>query len=434
MKFRFNSKYFRWGLTAFLVLAAAIAFYYFIFHSSDVKSGFGVIMDILAPVVFGLATAYLLAPVLNFLEDRMLVPLFGRCRRKETAGQKKLVRGIGILITAFLFAAFLCILASMFLSQIVPSVKEIIVNFDSYVNAVTDWINHLLEDNPDFDVYITQMTENFSGELKKWLNDLFPNIEALVKTVSLSFINFLNMLWDFAIGFVIAIYVLGSKERFAGQAKKMIYALFERDAANNIIKNFRFIHRTFIGFLGGKVVDSIIIGFLCFIGTSIMGTPYAALVSVIIACTNIIPFFGPFLGLIPSAVLIFAADPMHPQSCVYFVIFILVLQQFDGNVLGPKILGNSTGLSGFWIIFSITLFGGLFGVFGMIVGVPVFAVIYAAVRSAANAMLEKKNLTQKTEEYVDLDYIDEDGVHMIPEKSQKFGTGQKLHENHTGKN
>ena len=171
--------------------------------------------------------------------------------------------------------------------------------------------------------------------------------------------------------------MLASKERFAGQIKKVIYAVFERDTANITIRNFRFTHRTFIGFLPGKVIDSICIGILCFIGTSIMGTPYPALVSVIIGVTNIIPFFGPFLGAIPSTILIFVVDPMHPLNCVYFVIFVFVLQQFDGNILGPKILGDSTGLTGFWVIFAITLFGGLYGVLGMIVGVPIFAVIYA---------------------------------------------------------
>ena len=168
-------------------------------------------------------------------------------------------------------------------------------------------------------------------------------------TVSLSVINILKSLWDFIIGFVISIYVLASKEKFAGQAKKMAYAFFEQKTANRLIKSFRFTHSTFIGFIGGKIVDSFIIGCLCFIGTTLLQTPYAALVSVIVGVTNIIPFFGPYLGAIPSAILILVVDPMHPLNCVYFVLFILVLQQFDGNILGPKILGNSTGLSAFCV-------------------------------------------------------------------------------------
>ena len=141
-----------------------------------------------------------------------------------------------------------------------------------------------------------------------------------------------------------------------------------------------------------------------------MQTPYAALVSITIGVTNIIPFFGPFLGAIPSMLLIFMVDPLHPLNCVYFAIFILALQQFDGNILGPKILGNSTGLAGFWVIFSITLFGGLFGVFGMVIGVPVFAVILAAIRSIVNASLFKKNLPLESKTYIDVCMINDLGV------------------------
>ena len=232
----------------------------------------------------------------------------------------------------------------------------------------------------------------------------------MIKTVSISVISTLGVLWDFIIGFIISIYVLASKETFAGQAKKIAYALFEPDSANIILNNFRFTHKTFVGFVGGKILDSIIIGILCFIGTSIMNMPYAVLVSVIIGVTNVIPFFGPFLGAIPTTILIFVVDPGHPLNCLYFVLFILILQQFDGNILGPKILGNSTGITGFWVIFSITLFGGLFGVGGMIVGVPLFAVLYAIIKSYVNGALRRKKLPEDTASYISLSEINENGM------------------------
>ena len=416
MKSKLNNKYVRWGITAFFVIAAAITFYYFIFHSSNIRAGVSTVINILMPVVFGLVTAYLLTPVLNFVEDKMLTPLCQKCKLKETQKRKSIIRGVGILITAFLFVALIYMLFSMLISQIVPSVQGLIVNFDTYVNNVTRWINQTLEDNPEFSDYITKTLDRFSKQLEEWLNDIIPSTAALIRTVSISVINVLDVLWDFIIGFIISIYVLASKERFAGQAKKITYALFEKHTANMIIRNFRFTHQTFIGFLGGKIVDSIIIGILCFIGTSILKTPYAVLVSVIIGVTNVIPFFGPYLGAIPSTILIFVVDPMHPLNCVYFVIFILVLQQFDGNFLGPKILGSSTGLTGFWVIFSITLFGGLFGILGMIVGVPIFAVIYAAIKSVVNTMLEKKELPRETKEYENVEYVDETGLHQIVEE------------------
>lgn len=413
MKFR-NNKYFRWGVTAFLTVAACILFYYFVFHSSNIRSGISTIVDILMPVVWGGAIAYLLTPVLNFIEKKVLYPVCKKSRIKESKKRNSLLRGVGILITACLFITLIYFLFYMMLSQIVPSVQNIVYNFDSYTNNFIRWLNQVLEDNPEFGASLVKMVDMYSDELAKWLNDLLPNTALLIKTVSLSVINVLRFFWDFIIGFIISIYVLASKEKFAGQAKKMAYALFEQNTANIVIHNFRFTHRTFIGFLGGKIVDSVIIGILCFIGTSILHTPYAALVSVIVGVTNIIPFFGPYLGAVPSTILIFIVDPTHPLNCLYFVIFILILQQFDGNILGPKILGNSTGLSGFWVIFAITLFGGLFGVIGMIVGVPIFAVIYAAVKSIVNAMLEKKRLPVESNIYEKVEHIDEEGFHDIP--------------------
>lgn len=413
MKFNNDNKYFKWGMTAFLVIAASMAFYYLIFDSSNIIAIVGSILNILMPVVFGLAIAYLLTPILNFLEEKILNPLCAKCGVGESKRKKSLVRGIGILITCFFAVALIYALIGMLISQIVPSVEGVIVNFDAYSNNVIKWINQTLEDNPEFGEYATKTFDTFSDQLEGWLRDLIPSTASLIMSVSLSVINVLDVLKDFIIGFIISVYVLASKERFAGQAKKLCYAIWKRDTANVIIRNFRFTHRTFIGFLGGKIVDSIIIGIMCFIGTSIMRTPYAVLISVIIGFTNIIPFFGPFLGAIPSIILIFAVDPTNPLKCLYFALFVLALQQFDGNILGPKILGSSTGLAGFWVIFAITLFGGLMGVFGMIVGVPVFAVFYAAAKSVVNIMLEKKNMPKETIKYEEVDYIDESGFHTI---------------------
>lgn len=421
MKLKFDNKYFKWGLTAFVVLAAAIVFYYFMFHNSNIRAVFRMMISILMPVVWGLAIAYLLSPILNFVEEKLLLPVCKKLKFKESSRQKSVVRGIGILVTAFLFVELIYGLFYMVISEIIPSVESIISNFDSYSNNFIQWINKTLDDNPEFKDYVIKTVNNYSAELEKWLESLVPNTVGLIKTVSISVLNILGVLWDFVIGFIISIYVLASKEKFAGYAKKIAYALFEVGTANTVIKNFRFTHKTFIGFLSGKIVDSIIIGFLCLICTSIMKLPYAVLVSVIIGVTNIIPFFGPFLGAVPCTILIFMVDPMHPLNCVYFVIFILILQQFDGNILGPKILGNSTGLAGFWVIFAITLFGGLWGVFGMIVGVPIWAVIYAGVKSFINSRLQKKNLPYEMDKYENLDYVDEDGFHdyVPPVKKQR---------------
>lgn len=446
MKFRLNNKYVRWGLTAFCVIAASICFYYLMFHASNIKAGFDIIIDILMPVVFGLVMAYLLTPVLNQIEYRVLYPLCDKCKIRESAKRNSILRGVGILITTCLFFALIYGLISMMVSQIMPSILNLISNFDIYIGNATQLINRLLEDNPEVGEYIVQMVKKYSVELETWLNNtVFSTTSTLIKTVSLSVISALGALWDFIIGFVISIYVLASKEKFAGQAKKIAYALFERDSANIVISNFRFTHKTFIGFISGKILDSIIIGLLCFIGVTILNMPYPALISVVIGVTNVIPFFGPYLGAIPCTILIFLVDPMHPLTSLYFVIFILILQQFDGNVLGPKILGNSTGLASFWVIFSITVFGGLFGVLGMIVGVPIFAVIYAAIKSLVNMSLAKKNMPQDTKQYLNVESIDDDGIfhEYVPEyrksaeeKRQAYAQKKRerrAHENAEGK-
>lgn len=412
MKFKINNKFFRWGLTAFLVIAAGICFYYFLFHGTNIKKGVDTIISILMPIVFGFAMSYLMTPVLNTIEYRILIPLCNKCKIKESQKRGKFIRAFGIILTIFLFIAIIYCLISMMLSQIVPSIANIVSNFDRYINNFTKWLNKLLSDYPKIESTVLKTVDRYSGELEIWLNNsVLSKSSALLKTVSLSVIGVLKLLWNTVIGLVISVYVLASKEKFAGQAKKLTFAIFDKGFANLIINNFRFTHKTFIGFISGKVLDSIIIGLLCFIGTSLLHTPYAALVSLIVGVTNVIPFFGPYLGAIPCTILIFVVDPLHALNCVYFAVFILILQQFDGNILGPKILGDSTGLASFWIIFSITLFGGLFGVMGMIVGVPIFAVFYAAVKSFVNFRLRKKQIPQETSTYIDIAAITDDGIY-----------------------
>ncbi len=417
MKFRWNNKYVCWGITAFCVLAAAICFYYGIFHGSNVKMAIKTVIEVMMPIMMGFVLAYLMTPILNQIEYRLIKPLFDRISMKNKKKKVSMIRGISIVLTTLLCLLTIYIVIAMFVSQIVPSIVNLVENFDTYINNVINMINKLLEDNPTLGDYAIKLINRYSEEMETWLNNtVLTATSEIIKTVSLSVINVLGVLWDGIIGFIISIYLMASKEKFAGQAKKIAYAVFSKETANTVIRNFRFTHKTFSGFISGKVVDSIIIGLICFGVTSLMGTPYAALVSLIIGVTNVIPFFGPFLGAIPCSVLVLLVDPMHPLNCVYFVVFILILQQFDGNILGPKILGESTGLAGFWVIFSITMFGGFFGILGMIVGVPIFAVIYAAIRSMVHTSLAKKNMPQETEAYLTVEAVDETGFkEYVPE-------------------
>ncbi len=420
MKIKFNKKYLYWGITAFLVIACSILFYYVLFHPSSFTGGVRKIINISMPIIDGFVLAYLITPILNKIENCIIKPIYLKAKIPMTPKSKRRMRAMSILLTLVLILVVLYEFFGLIIPEVIRSVQSIIFQMPVYVNNLTNWALGLIKDNPDLEVAVNQLINQYSTKIVDYVNtNLLPHINELIKTLSLSVIGVFRALWNFVIGFIISIYVLGSKEKFAGQAKKIAYALFDRKGGNELISNFRFIHSTFIGFIGGKIVDSIIIGIICFICTNIIGTPYAILVSVIVGVTNVIPFFGPWIGGIPSALLVLMVDPMQ---ALYFIILILIIQQFDGNILGPKILGDSTGLSGFWVIFAITVFSGLFGVLGMVVGVPIFAVIYAGIKSVVNRLLHKKDLPIEIQPYMTVGQIDESMVfteYVPPVKERK---------------
>lgn len=404
MRFQIDKKYIRIGITAFAVIAASICFYYLIFHGDRFSNQINAFFTVISPVMYGIIIAYLLTPLVNGLETYLLKPILQRLKQTSKRAQKYM-RGVSIIMTLVIVGMLIYAFFSILIPNIVTSVKTISVQFPTYIENLTNWSTRFLADNPDIEVMVVRFLDTYSEEFYDYLNNtIVPQMETIIKQVSLSMISLLKILWNFIIGFVISIYVMYSKETFAGQAKKIVYSILRTTTANQFIKDVRFASDTFIGFISGKIIDSFIIGCICFVGTSVLKMPYALLVSVIVGVTNIIPFFGPYLGAIPSAVLILMVSPV---KCAYFIIFIIILQQIDGNLIGPKILGGSTGLSGFWVIFSITVFGGIMGIPGMIIGVPFFAVLYAFIRRHTNKMLEKRGLPTQTEQYLNVDYIEE---------------------------
>ena len=414
MKINIDKKHISLGITSFLVVASSICFYYLLFHGDRFLGKINAILVIASPVIYGIILAYLLTPIVNTIEKKLLSPLFTKSSEMNST-KKKWMRFLSVLMTVIIVILFIYGFFSILIPNVISSVKSISFAFPIYVNNLMHFADKYFEANPDIEALFNQLVSTYSVEIDKYLNNtIIPQMESLLKTVSLSLISVLKAMWNLIIRLIISIYVLCSKEIFAGQSKKIIYAIFSTKTANSLIKDFRFISDTFIGFISGKIVDSIIIGIICFIGTSLLKIPYALLVSVIVGITNIIPFFGPYLGAIPSAILILMINPI---KCITFIIFILILQQVDGNVIGPKILGQSTGLSGFWVIFSITIFGGLFGFLGMIIGVPFFAVVYAMTRRIIDRMLKKRNLPISTSEYMDLDHIDENNENTFIEKN-----------------
>lgn len=427
MKIQFNKKYLRIGMTAFAVIAASICFYYLIFHGDRFSAQVDALFRVISPVMYGIIFAYLMTPMINGIEGRILTPIItSNGKTKVSDKQRKYMRMLSILLTLLIVGLLINGFFSILIPNIIKSIRSISYQFPYYIQNLTNWSAKFLEDNPDIEKIVIQFLDTYSEEFMSYLNNnLVPQMETLVKQVSLSLISVLKVLWNFIIGIIISIYVLYSKETFAGQAKKLVFALFQTKTANQFIKDVRFASDTFIGFISGKIIDSIIIGCICFAGTSLMQMPYALLVSVIVGVTNVIPFFGPYLGAVPSAVLILMVNPL---KCVYFIIFILILQQVDGNFIGPKILGQSTGLSGFWVIFSITIFGGIMGIPGMIIGVPFFAVLYALARRIINRMLKRRGLPLETEQYKNVEYIDDNAVfvpQLVEKKSTFFRLGKK---------
>lgn len=401
------------AISAWLVIVMSILCFFTFYKLDTIKEILGQLSSILRPFTFGFVVAYLLLPIFNTLV-RKTNPWFSRVIRnpKKAKSFNKLFCS---LISVTFFLLIVVALLSMVLPQLAESVMGLLEKLPEYLNRTEEWLTvHLFSNNPILEGNVQQLYASVSSSLMEWANtQLVPQLLEVMKGNFVgSFVsNTISFLKTVLVGFISAVYMLNSKDTFSAQGKKLIYSMFHTDTANVILENIRFVHKVFGGFITGKLLDSLIIGLITFFAMSILQMPYVLLISVIIGVTNIIPFFGPFIGAIPSTLLIILVSPLQG---VYFVIFILILQQFDGNILGPKILGDSTGLASFWVMFAILLFGGMFGFAGMVVGVPLFAVIYSAVSGLVNRSLGKKKLSVQTADYITLDHIDAESGEMIP--------------------
>lgn len=405
MKFKWDKKYLYGGVTAFLVIIASISFFLILSRIGSVVKGLEFILGILTPIFYGLIIAYLLQPVMSFFERHCVRILEKRLSKQKPRRIRKISRCTSIFITMMLALLMVVGLFSLVIPQLISSLTGIIQNLPSYLNNSNDWLIQVLSDNPDLAGFVNDFITRLTNYMESWLqNDLLPQVNNIVSEVTSGVLGILNLVKNILIGIIVSIYVLYSKDSFAAQSKKLVYSIMRPAHANSFIGTIRHTHKVFGGFITGKLLDSLIIGMLCFICMNIFKMPYPLLISVIIGVTNVIPFFGPFIGAIPSAIIILLVEPI---TCLYFIILILVIQQFDGNILGPKILGGSTGISCFWVIFAILVGGGLLGFTGMIIGVPFFAVIYAGIKAMCIHALKEKQLPVETSEYENLDYIDE---------------------------
>lgn len=395
--------YIYWGVTAFAVLSLLTILIFVIINWGKVKTNAGILGRILEPITYGAVFAYLMTPIYNRVRTGVMAATKNVIEAEKP--RKSLGAVAATAVSLMVLIAVVTGLISMLIPQLINSVKTIIEALPSSISNLELWIEQLFADNPDMEARVLEQYSAASDYVQNWLtNEALPNIYNILSGLSSGLFNLLNTLKNVLIGLIVMVYLLNMKEKLITQAKMIVYGAFPLRIANKVIEEARYVHLVFGGFIIGKLLDSLIIGLMCFVLLNFMNMPYVLLVSVIIGVTNVVPFFGPFIGAVPSAFLILLVSPM---KCLYFIIFIFLLQQFDGNILGPKILGDSTGLSSFWVLFSILLFGGLFGFVGMIIGVPTFAVFYKLITEFISYMLEKRQLSADIEKYEELDHIDE---------------------------
>ncbi len=390
-------EYVCWGVTAVVVTISCIVVALLFLRWQSVRQAIRTVNTILAPITYGAILAYLLSPVYNHLQI-----ILRKFLKKDSTVKAGATVGSLIVLVAVVFGLF-----SMIIPEVWESIVGIVNSIPSYAQVISGWIEDIFSNYPEVEQVILANYNQGVERLVTWLQSetgLMANIEKVLTGLYTGVISLINLVKNILIGMIVMVYLLNIKDTLSAQAKKIVYGLFSIHVANEIVEKVRFVHKVFGGFIIGKLVDSLIIGLITFIWLGIFKMPYTLLISVIIGVTNVIPFFGPFIGAIPSAILLLLVSP---RQCIWFLVSILVIQQFDGNILGPKILGNSTGVSSFWVLFSILFFGGIMGPIGMIIGVPTFAVIYRLIAEFVEKRLASKQLSTATKDYGDLDYIDE---------------------------
>ena len=383
MSKEFLKKIFFQSLTGFLSLALAIVLFFAIQRMDGLRQGFHWLVEILTPFVYGGTMAYLLKTPCGFLERQFSAVL--------PAKHRKWANVLSVVVVLLLSVLVIYLLLSMVIPEMWESIITLAVAVPPKAEEFANWVVGHLDGNEMLQNYVDNAFSNMESWLKNWATtDLLPTVQGMMGGAVTAVSSVVTVAKNIVLGIIICIYLLLGRRTFTRHGKALVYALFKPERAEKVLKEFRFIDTTFVGFFGGKILDSAIVGLICYVFCVIMtvaaGFQNAVLISVIIGVTNVIPYFGPFIGAVPAALLILISSP---RNCLIFLIFIVILQQFDGNVLGPKLLAGSVGLSGFWVLFAITLFQGMFGFVGILVGVPVFAVIYDLARRCILSGLDK---------------------------------------------
>ena len=360
------------------------------------------LFQIFKPVVIGLAAAYLLNPLMVWLEKKLA----------RITDRKKphpiLRRALALTITMLILLFIIIGLVAAIVPELISSTKNLFMHLPEYLTSIGDWIEAriagLEDDQPQLYSVLKSAWSNAQTGVSSFASQFEPKLDTiasggadLLDMLTSGAASVIGGLIDFSLGLIIAIYLMFNKERYQAQARKVLYAIFPTGKTHTFLHIGAHVSYTFMHFLTGKLLDSFIIGLICFTAMTILGMPYVTLISILVGITNIIPFFGPIIGAVPSGLLILLSEP---RKIIPFVIFIVLLQQFDGNILGPKILGDSLGLPMFWTLFAITVGGGAFGFIGMVAFIPLFAALYAFLSDFFAEKLRKKGLPADTASYM----------------------------------
>lgn len=362
---------------AFVIAGSILILLYFsILNFHVVKSFFSLAASVMMPFIIGFAAAFLLHPIMMAIETKVL----GKAKMKQQT-KRKISAGLAMFVMILIVLGFLFLIFPS-ISDSVIKLSSQIGNYATNAEAIISETIELYPQTADFLTWFFDVGQDTLMDVVDYLKNMIPTILGYS-------IRLVTAVFDFIIGLIIALYIMFDRERFYTQIKKVAYTLFPVP----VVKQFRDLanltSQMFNSFIVGKIVDSTIIGILCYIGMSLIGFDFALLISFIVGVTNVIPFFGPFIGAVPGVVILFIVNPI---DSLWFALFVLALQQFDGNILGPLILGDSMGIPTLYVMFAILVGGGFFGVLGMFLGVPVFSVIYVVVKKVVENQLAKKNI------------------------------------------
>ena len=396
---RRNSHYFKWGLTAFLVLAAVVVFWVVFSNLGGVYDLILEFFGIISSLLYGCVFAYLMNPVMEYSE-KLLTKLLRKSKWKE---QRKatVVKVCSVVITVLTFLGAIYALIALIVPNIYDSIAELLrpERLQEYYNTVLQWVHDTFAGTP-----VGEWIEANFADLMKILTDFLMNLNigALLLGAANSVYSVVATVFSMLIGIIAGVYVLVYKKTLCAQAKKLTVAVCREEKADRIFEVARRTNRIFSGFVIGKIIDAVFVGVVTYFALLIMGMPFAPLIATLVGVTNIIPFFGPFIGAIPSALLLLIENPI---DAVYFGIFIVILQMIDGNIIENRILGEKLGISDFWVLVAILVSGGIFGFMGMLLGVPIFAVIYTLITDSVNKRLKKKRLPTETEQYTAVESV-----------------------------